>query len=105
LLPGVSGLVLPVLTRVPARCSCLAALGCGIYYLFGKVDAAEKARHRVAQKIEAKKTTKPGQLKPTSPGSQQDLLANELGSRVAHKFQTSVLTGVINKWSSTQMFT
>ena len=31
--------------------------------------------------------------------------AHELGNRMAHKFQTSILTTIINKWSSTQMFT
>ena len=80
---------------------CLFFIGCFIYYIFGKVDAAEEDRTRLEAVNKERKAT----LRTSSSTNPEDLLANELGSRVAHKFQTSVLTAVISKWSSTQMFT
>lgn len=79
----------------------LFAVGCGIYYIYGKVDAAEEERRRLEKKNKGRAQS----AKLRTSSDQEDLLANELGSRVAHKFQTSVLTQVISKWSSTQMFT
>lgn len=79
---------------------CLNVVGCGIYYLFGKVDAAQEAHDRIRRKIEQKQLTG-----TSSVGSHADARAHELGSKVSHNVRTSVLTGIINKWSSTQMFT
>ena len=74
---------------------CLTVVGCGIYFLFGKVDQAKDHHERVSRKIEERKS-----LEATS-----SVRAHQLGSRVSHTVRTTVLTRIINKWSSTQMFT
>eukprot|EP01043_Picozoa_sp_COSAG02_P052400 COSAG02_NODE_5638_length_4164_cov_5.215498_1_plen_901_part_00 len=81
---------------------CLIVVGCGIYFLFGKVDAARDAHERVSRKIEENKTALEGTM---SLGTRHDVRAQELGSRVSHTVRTTVLTRIIDKWSSTQMFT
>ena len=74
---------------------CLTVVGCGIYFLFGKVDKAKDRHERVSRKIEERMS-----LEATS-----SVRAHQLGSRVSHTVRTTVLTRIINKWSSTQMFT
>ena len=80
---------------------CLTVVGCGIYFLFGKVDDARERHDRVSQKLAAQQTL----VARSSIGTQEDARALELGSRLSHTVRTSLLTRIINKWSSTQMFT
>ena len=80
---------------------CLTVVGCGIYFLFGKVDDARERHDRVSRTLAGQRTL----AATNSIGTLEDTRAHELGSRLSHTVRTSLLTRIINKWSSTQMFT
>jgi hypothetical protein len=77
----------------------LFCVGGAIYWLFGQVDRQLKRRELLLLR-QREHVAAAGTLE-----SSADLRAHELGSRVAHKLQTSILGNIIDKWASTQMFT